>query len=165
MNLEPENKDEAPLAGEMLALSMQADALDGEAHATSAEGVMAAQAEEQVLDQTSQNAQQVRMILALSVPVLGGMFPSITELYTDQQCDLVAASLAPVLTKYNINLGGLSDRPEIAALMVCGPLAFATYKGIQADIAARKPQLPKGSAGNPIKAPSVEPYIDHQRVG
>lgn len=154
--------DAAPLAGEMLALAMQADGLDSEAHATSAEGVMAAQAEEQTLDQTSQNGQQVRMMLAIAVPVLGGMFPSITELYTDQKCDMVAASLAPVLTKYNINLGGLSDRPEIAALLVCGPLAFATYKGIQADIAARNTQLPKGSASNPIQAP---PVAEEVRLG
>lgn len=158
-----ENGEDEPLSGEMLSLAMQADGLDGEAHATSAEGVMATQAEEQALDQTSANQREVRMILALGVPVLGAMFPSIIALWTDQQCELVAASLGPVLTKYNISLGGMSERPEIAALMICGPLAFATYKGIQADIAARVKQVPKAGAGNAMPAPPAPPQ--HEVIG
>jgi len=147
-----EGADDAPLTGEFMALAMQADGLDGEAHASSAEGIIAAQEEETALDQTQQNAQQVHLILSMAVPMLSPMFPSLEGIYTDHQNQIVAAALAPVMTKYGINLGGMTDKPEIAALIVLGPLAFATYQGVKGDIAARNAQLPKGAPGNPQQA-------------
>lgn len=152
-----ERADDEPLSGEFAALAMQADGLDGQAHASSAEGLIEAQEQEAVLDQTQQNAQQVHMMLSVAIPMLTPMFPSLEAIYTDHQNQIVAAALAPVMTKYGINLGGMSDKPEIAALIVLGPLAFATYKGVQGDLAARKAQLPKGAPGNPQQATPAPP--------
>lgn len=94
------------------------------------------------------NTGQVRMILALAVPVLGKLYPCLIDIYDDTTCEQVAGTLGPVLTKYGIDLGDLGGKwgPEIAAIMVCGPVAFATYKGIMADIASRGAQVPKAVA-------------------
>lgn len=157
--------DDKPLTGEFAALAMQADGLDGQAHASSAEGIMEGQAEAVALDQTQQNAQQIHMVLSLAVPMLVPMFPSLEAIYTDEQNMIVGAALAPVLTKYGITLGGLSDKPEIAALLVIGPLALATYKGVKADIAARTPQLPKGKPGTPAGFPVELAKAAPERLG
>jgi hypothetical protein len=120
----------------------------------------AAAQEQAVVDQAAnQNGAQVRMILAVSVPLLGAMYPSIGVIYTDQTCDQVAMVLGPVLTKYGIDLGDMSTKwgPEIAAAMVCGPIALATYRGIQADIADSLRQVPKADAGPPPQVTASEP--------
>lgn len=117
----------------------------------------AAQENAVVVQAANQNSEQVRLILAVAVPLLGTMYASIGVIYTDQTCDQVAMVLGPVLTKYGIDLGDMSSKwgPEIAAVMVCGPIALATYRGIQADIAASHKQVPKASAGTlqPVPAP------------
>lgn len=135
---------------ELAALAAQAGMLDGELSASGPEAMVAQAEAEQAMQQQNQNTGQVRMILALAVPVLGKLYPSIETIYTDPACDQIAATLGPVLTKYGIDLGDLGGKwgEEIAAIMVCGPIAFATYKGIQADIAARNPQPPKAVASN-----------------
>lgn len=148
---------DAPLSGEFAALAHIADGLDGQAHASSGEGIMQAQQEEMALDQTQQNAQQIHMVLSLAVPILSPMFPSLAEIYTDHQNQIVGAALAPVLTKYGITLGGMTDKPEIAALIVLAPLALATYKGVKSDIEARNAQLPKAVASNRPQPVRAEP--------
>jgi hypothetical protein len=160
-----DNDDTGPLTGEFAALAHIADGLDGEAHANSGEGIMQAQQEELALDQTQQNAQQIHMVLSIAVPMLSPMFPSLADIYTDHQNQIVGAALAPVLTKYGISLGGMSDKPEIAALIVLGPLAFATYKGVKSDIEARNLQLPKGAPGNPMHAQPAAPVGEPVRLG
>lgn len=142
---------------ELAALAAQANMLDAELTATGPEAIIAEQEAAQVVEQESGNTREVRMILAMAVPLLGQLFPSIADIYTDPTCDQVATVLGPVLTKYNINLGDMSSKwgPEIAAAVVCGPLAVATYKGIQFDLAARNPQVPKAVASNSQPAPSA----------
>lgn len=144
---------------ELAALAAQAGMLDTEQEANGPQAMVAqAQAEQQV-EQQNANTGQVRMILALAVPILGKLYPCLVDIYDDSTCDNVAATLGPVLTKYNIDLGDMGAKwgPEIAAVMVCGPVAFATYQGIMADIASRKPQVPKAVASNGQKAPEKAP--------
>lgn len=138
----------APANPEMQALLMQADALDGEAAAAGPEAMMAAQAQAEAVMLADQNTGQVRMILALAIPLLGKLYPSLTAIYTDPTCDQVAGALGPVLTKYGVNLGDLGNQwgEEIAAVLICGPIAVATYQGIKADIQARAEQVPKAVA-------------------
>lgn len=138
----------APASMEMRALLMQADALDGEAAAAGPEAMMAQQQQAEAVMLTDQNTGQVRMILALAVPLLGKLYPSLVDIYTDPTCDQVAGTLGPVLTKYGVNLGDLGSQwgEEIAAVLVCGPIAVATYQGIKADVQARVEQAPKAVA-------------------
>lgn len=134
---------------ELAGLAVQAGMVDGEMTATGPEAMVQQAEADQMQQQQGQNTGQVRMILALAVPILGKLYPSIEDIYTEPTCDQVAAALGPVLTKYGVDLGDLGGKwgEEIAAIMVCGPIAFATYKGIMADIAARAP-VPKAVASN-----------------
>lgn len=109
-----------------------------------------AQQDQQAAQAIDQNSEGVAMFLGLAVPFLGQLFPSIPGIYTDQAQAAMAMTLGPVLTKYGISLGDLGGayKEEIAAVLVCGPIAWATYKGIMADIAARAAPVPKAVAGN-----------------
>jgi len=155
----------APPNMEMQALLMQADALDGAAAAAGPEAMMAAHAEAEATMLADQNTGQVRMILALAVPLLGKLYPSLTAIYTDPTCDQVAGTLGPVLTKYGINLGDLGSQwgEEIAAVLVCGPIAVVTYQGIKADIQARADEVPKAVAS--AQPQRVTPPADPVTLG
>ena len=134
---------------ELAGLAAQAGLLDGEVSANGSEAMVQQAEADQQMQQQNQNTGQVRLILALAVPVLGKLYPCIEDIYTDPTCEQISAVIGPVLTKYGINLGDLGGKwgEEIAAIMVCGPIAFATYKGILADIASRAP-VPKAVASS-----------------
>lgn len=155
----------APASMEMRAILMQADALDGAAVAAGPEAMMAAEEEAQASMLADQNTGQVRLILALAVPLLSKLYPSLAEIYTDPTCDQVAGTLGPVLTKYHINLGDMGNqwKEEIGAVLVCGPIAVATYQGIKQDIQARAEQVPKAVARP--QAQRVEPPSETVTLG
>lgn len=144
---------------ELAALTAQAGLLDGEQAANGPEAMVAQAEADQAEQVQSANIGQVRLILALAVPVLGKLYPCLVDIYDDTTCDQVAGTLGPVLTKYRIDLGDMGSKwgPEIAAVMVCGPVAFATYKGIMADIASRAPQVPKAVASTVRQAAPAAP--------
>lgn len=125
---------------ELAALEMQAAQLDGETAALSPEAVMAAHAETEQFDLANENAKGVSMCLEMAVPILGELYPSLVAIYTPAACERVAGALGPLLAKYGIDLGEVGGRykEEIGAAFICGPIAWATYKGIMADVAARK---------------------------
>lgn len=124
---------------ELAGLMLQAQGVDGELSANAPEAIQQAQELAAVSSLAQENTQGVEMILATAVPLLSTMYPSLAEVYTPAACTAVAASLGPVLAKYNINLKewGGKYQEEIGALFVCGPIAWATVQGIKADIAAR----------------------------
>ena len=123
------------------AMAAGAEALDDEAAAQAPEAVLAAQQDAQMVEQVGQTEGQLSMIIDMALPVLGNFFPSLLDVYTPPARKAVACSLAPVLEKYGINLAewGTAYKAEIGALMVCGPIAYATVKAIKSDIAARAP--------------------------
>lgn len=133
---------------ELEVLAMGADAIDNEAAAGEPGAMIAAAGEAAQVDQGVNNAQQVAMMLALAVPLLGKLYPSIEAIYTEQVQGQVAQSLGPVLSKYGVDLADIAGSygPEIAAALVCVPLAIATVAGVKADILARRPQATKGDA-------------------
>jgi hypothetical protein len=135
---------------ELAVLAAQAGMIDGEMTASGPEAMLAAQEAEQAIVEADQNIASVALILALSVPFLGRLYPSLLVVYTDEAQGAVSATLGPVLTKYGINLGDMGGRwkEEIAAVAVCGPIAIATLEGIKADIAAREKHVPKAVASN-----------------
>lgn len=96
--------------------------------------------------------------ITMAVGMLGPMFPSVQGIYTPEVITAVSGSVAAVCEKHGWLQDGLMGRygEEIACVAVVGPVAFATYKGIQADIAARKPAQPVAAPGElEFKAPVV----------
>lgn len=97
-------------------------------------------------------------VITMAVGMLGPMFPSVQGIYTPEVITAVSGSVAAVCEKHGWMQDGLMGRygEEIACVAVVGPVAFATYKGIQADIAARKPAQPVAASGElEFKAPVV----------
>lgn len=95
------------------------------------------------------------------VGIAGKRFPSILAVWTDAAVSQVADALAPILDKYGLATPEFLERwkVELSALMLCGPLVFATIAAVRADLAAEgrgkeKDVTPKGgepgSAGNPL---------------
>lgn len=117
----------------------QAGMVDGEVAASAPGAVMEAQAEAEVMSLAAENTAGVGFILGMAVPLIGKMYPSLLEVYTPKACSAVGAAMGPVLAKYGVNLKELGGayKEEVAALFVCGPIAWATVAGIKADIAAR----------------------------
>lgn len=150
---------------ELKALELQAQALDGEVSAAGPAAVMAQQEIDQVQEQDGNNVHQVRMIMDLAIPLLGTLYPSLPAIYTEAQRGLIAASLGPVLTKYDISLSdwGSAYKEEIGALMVCGPVAWATVQGIKADIFSRAEKSPKAIVLS--AAPAAVDGADHVVLG
>lgn len=86
-------------------------------------------------------AQELGGAIDAVVKMFGPMFPSIKGIYTPEVIAGVSGSLAVVCNKHGWLQDGLMGRygEEIACLFIVGPVAVATYKGVQADIAARTP--------------------------
>lgn len=154
---------------ELDSLAMQAANLDGEVASTTPGAMLEQQEQAAVMGLAEQNSRGVSMIMALAVPILGKLYPSLEGVYTPEACGQVAASLGPVLAKYGVNLEewGGKYQEEIAALFVCGPIAWATVQGVKADIASRTP----AKAVQMDKAPpqrvqvTPPPVMDHGVLG
>lgn len=146
---------------ELEVLALGADVIDGETAATDPAAMVAAGEAAILADQGANNGAQMAVMLAIAVPLLGTMYPSIAVIYTDEVQSRVAASLGPVLSKYGIDLADVAGSygPEIAALMVCGPLAMATIAGVKADIQSRMKEQPKPVA---LRAAPVLAAGDHE---
>lgn len=101
-------------------------------------------------------AGEIAGLVTAAVTVLAPMFPSLPTIYTPQTTQAAAAAVAAVCNKHGWAQGGLMGKwgEEIACLAVVGPLAFATYQGIAADLAARAPAKPVERIGGPdLSAP------------
>lgn len=110
----------------------------------------AAAAEDGEQQQATEEAQAQDFTVALSDEIAGiagallaalsPAFPSLKTIYTEQTTKAAAGALAAVCQKHGWLQGGLMGEyaEEITALMICGPLALATARGIKADIAAMK---------------------------
>lgn len=103
--------------------------------------------------------------ITMAVGVLGPMFPSVQGIYTPEVITAVSGSVAAVCDKHGWLQDGLMGQygEEIACVAVVGPVALMTYKGIQADIAARQPAQPTNAPGElnlsapaPVDAPGAK---------
>jgi len=105
--------------------------------------------------QVDQNSQAVRMGLDVAIPFLCKLYPSLETIYDEGARQAVAMTVGPVMTKYGVNLGDVGGRyrEEIAMVMVCGPIAMATYQGMKADIEAREKRVPKAVAAKQVDPP------------
>lgn len=151
--MDHENQTGADMSAEQSAdlrrLMLAADAPNAEMQAL--EDAEAAQAAAEVAAQVDQNSNAVRMGLDIAIPFLSRLYPSLADVYTDEARGAVAMTVGPVLTKYGIDLGDVGGRyrEEIAMVVVCGPIAMATYQGIKSDVEAREKRVPKAVAAPP----------------
>lgn len=100
-------------------------------------------------------------LLGALVGVLSPAFPSLAAIYTEQSIGAASQAVAAVCAKRGWLSGGIMGEygEEITALIVCGPLAVATYQGVKGDLAkmqaARHPAPPAAiapEAGEPAPA-------------
>ncbi|MTV36274.1 hypothetical protein [Duganella radicis] len=158
------------MSNELDALMMQAGAVDAQIAATAPEAVQAAEEQQVLLSVADENKRGVLLVLGTALPVLGKLYPSLLAVYTDEAQAAIAETVGPLLAKHGIDLKdfGGNYREEIAAALVCGPIAWATVQAVKADIAARAeaPQqpakpLPAGPAAKPgdiaYRAPEAPP--------
>jgi len=138
-------------AADLRRLQMAADQPNAEIQKL--EDAEAAHAAAEVAAQVDQNTNAVRMGLDIAIPFLSRLYPSLAEVYTDDARGAVAMTVGPVLTKYGVDLGDVGGRyrEEIAMVVVCGPIAMATYHGIKADVEAREKSVPKAVAAKPVE--------------
>jgi hypothetical protein len=89
--------------------------------------------------------------------VLSPALPSLAGIYTADACQKAGAAIAAVCNKrgwlQNGVLGGYGE--ELAALAIVGPMAIATYQGVQADLDAMKKHRAAAAAA-PADAPRGE---------
>lgn len=104
---------------------------------------------EQVQEEGPGLAHELGGAITMAVGMLGPMFPSVQGIYTPEVITAVSGSVAAVCDKHGWLQDGLMGRygEEIACVAVVGPVALMTYKGIQADIAARQPAQPASVPG------------------
>jgi hypothetical protein len=106
-------------------------------------------------------AQEIAGLVQAAVGMLAPMFPSLPGIYTPEATQAASVAVAGVCNKHGWMQGGVMGKwgEEIACVAIVGPLAFATYQGIKADIAARQPEQerltgPDLSASLPVAGPA-----------
>lgn len=139
-------------------LLAQANAIDGDLEAAGPEAIQAAQEEAAALTLAEENTRGVGMIMELALPLICPMYPSLKDVYTPEAQGAIAATMGPLLAKYGINLkeAGGKYKEELAAALVCGPIALATVKAIKTDITARA-GAPRAVAQAPAAPASIAP--------
>lgn len=144
---------------ELEALSMEAAELDGAQAASSPEAIQAEQAAAAAVTLADENGQAVTMMIQVAVPILGALYPSLPAVYTPEAVGAIAATVGPVLAKHGIvlkDLGG-AYKEEIAAAVVCAPIAWATIKAVQGDILAKRKQVGQAITQAVAERPKVAP--------
>lgn len=112
-------------------------------------GEALAEAEAQPVAVVPDLAGEIAGLVTAAVGMLGPVFPSLKDIYTPEATQAAAGAVAAVCQKHGWMQNGMLGEhgEEIACLFIVGPLAFATYKGVQVDIAARKPAQPEREPG------------------
>lgn len=110
-------------------------------------------------------ANELEGAISMAVGIMGPLFPTVVGIYTPEVTKAVSGSVAAVCEKHGWLQDGLMGRygEEIACMAVVGPVAFATYKAVQTDIAARQPAQPASVPGEinlsapvPVDAPGAK---------
>lgn len=102
-------------------------------------------------------ATEIGGLVTVAVATLGPIFPSLKETYTPEVTQAAAQAIAAVCNKHGWMQGGMMGKwgEEIACAAIVGPLAFQTYQGIKADLAARAPAKPAERIAGPDMAATV----------
>lgn len=132
-------------------LQAEAAALDASGEEGAVTGTSATPEQMESLDRTAALAKELQMFGGVLLGVLTPALPSLKEIYTEPVVTALCDSVARVLVKYNIFENGIGGRwaEEIALAAIALPLAFATYKGVNGDIARLKSKAEKTAPGKP----------------
>lgn len=87
---------------------------------------------------------EMAMLMGAVVKMLKPAFPSLEGIYTPEVIQALSASSAAVCNKHGWLQNGIGGKyaEELAFGFIVLPLGMATYKGVTADIAARKAAKP-----------------------
>jgi len=90
-----------------------------------------------VVDPAEAMAGELAGVLGALVGVFSPAFPSLASIYTEQSIGAASNAVAAVCVKRGWLSGGIMGEygEEVMALIVCGPLAVATWKGVKGDMA------------------------------
>ncbi len=115
--------------------------------------------------------EEIAGAMGMAVAVLSPMLPSLRTIYTPEAIGAASGAVGALCEKHGWLSDGLMGRygEEIACLAVCGPLAWATYNGVRADLEAMRKAKPidavtKGE-GIDIAAPVAPPPPPPPRTG
>ncbi|AMC34240.1 hypothetical protein [Janthinobacterium sp. B9-8] len=129
-------------------IEQQAGALDSEIGGMSGAGGVP-----DVVHLDDTYANEAKLLLNVAREALGGFYPSLNSIYTDDRIERIAVAAGPLLAKYNITSGGILDKwaAEIGFAVVVYPIAQETIKGVKHDRAvakAAKEAAEKAAAAN-----------------
>jgi len=81
--------------------------------------------------------EEIAAAMGMAVAMLGPIFPSLKGIYTPEAMGAASGAIAAVCQKHGWLGGGLMGKygEEIACVAIVGPLGFATYQGVRADLA------------------------------
>lgn len=101
-------------------------------------------------EQRPELATEFKALILMAAGALSPAFPSLAEIYTEQTATAAAHAAASVCNKHGWLAGGVGGKwaEEIAAGAILLPLAWATYHGVQNDIAKRKKDAPAPAIDN-----------------
>ena len=121
-------------------ISEDLTALEGEALAVDALLAPAPTPEQQAeaAQPAPNEAAEIAALLQIMAGLAAPLFPSLAKIYTAETCNAIGQAAAPVMTKHGWSTGTILGKyaEELALLAVVAPIGFATWQGVQADIAA-----------------------------
>lgn len=113
--------------------------------------------------------EEIAGLMGMVVAVLSPMLPSLRTIYTPEAINAASGAVGALCEKRGWLGGGLMGKygEEIACVAVVGPLAYATYQGVRADLAEhakRKPieAVTKGE-GIDLDAPVPTPVAPERK--
>lgn len=111
------------------------DALNAPAPTPTEQPEAEAQAAQQI---AATEAAEIAGLLQIMAGLAAPLFPSLTKIYTPETCQAVGQAAAPVLAKHGWSMGAVLGAwaEELALAAVVLPVAFATWQGVKADMAA-----------------------------
>jgi hypothetical protein len=108
--------------------------------------------------------EEIAAAMGMAVSMLGPIFPSLKGIYTAETMGAASGAIAAVCDKHGWLSGGLMGKygEEIACLAIVGPLGFATYQGVRADLAemAKKRPIDATAKQDGIDLGAPLPVID-----
>jgi len=138
----------APIVGADLLAAAAADLAAADNAAAAAAGVVSTEPATPAATAGDDAKDLIEFAFSLFEPI----YPSLAKVYKPETRARLAASAAPLLTKYNVNLGKLG--PEIMFAVNVVPLIAPTIQAIRADRAAVAAETPAAAV---VPAAPVEP--------
>ncbi len=139
-------------------------ALEGEALAVDAQTAPTPTPEQQAeAAQAAPNeAAEIAALLQIMAGLAAPLFPSLAKIYTAETCNAIGQAAAPVMAKHGWSTGTMLGKyaEELALLAVVAPIGFATWQGVQADVAAAKKKSKTEEQADKIAKVLVEAVQD-----